>query len=229
MSLVALERAAGLDLGSYRREHVEERVRRALEREGVRDTHELARLVAADPDARSRFRRSVAVSVSSLFRDPAQFRLLEETILPPLVAAGRRIRVWSAGCANGAELYSVAMVLDRLGALERSFLLGSDLLVENIERARAGIEGVPDALQARTRWEQRDIVREGAPGGGWHLVLCRNLAIYLTEAAKSALHRVLVGALARNGVLMLGRSERLGDPRGIGLELIASHTYRSTT
>ncbi|MBI4172782.1 MAG: protein-glutamate O-methyltransferase CheR, partial [Actinobacteria bacterium] len=60
-------------------------MRRALEREGAAGVNELVRRLAAAPEARRRFRTSVAVSVSGLFRDPAQFALLERELLPPLL------------------------------------------------------------------------------------------------------------------------------------------------
>jgi chemotaxis protein methyltransferase CheR len=224
-----LSRAAGLELGAYREEHVAERVRRALERERVDGLQGLIGLLGADRDARSRFRRSVAVSVSGLFRDPAQFELLEHELLPALLADGRRLRVWSAGCADGSELYSVAVLLERLGALDRAFLLGSDLLEENLAAAAAGVYGdvtVSERMRARLRWERRDLVREGAPAGTWRLVLCRNLAIYLADPAKRVLHQVLAGSLAPGGMLMLGRSERLAEPAALGLERLAPHAYR---
>lgn len=225
----ALSRAAGIDLGGYRPEHVTERVRRAVEREGLSGEWALVRLLEADPDARGRFRRSVAISVSHLFRDPAQFEFLEREVLPPLLAGGRRLSVWSAGCADGSELYSVAILLERLGALERSLLLGSDLLEENIAAARSGVRGnavIPSALAGRLRWEQRDLLRDGPPPGRWRLVLCRNLAIYLAPAARERLHALLTGALAPEGVLLLGRSERLDEPARLGVERLAPHAYR---
>ncbi len=224
-----LSDAAGLELTAYREAHVRERVRRALEREGVAGAGQLARLLKADPQARARFRRSVAISFSGLFRDPAQFELLERELLPPLLASEGRLRVWSAGCADGSELYSVALLLQRLGALERTFLLGSDLLEENLDAARRGPQlpaGAEDALRPRLRWERRDLVRDGAPPGKWRLVLCRNVGIYFARDAKERLHRSLAGALARDGVLLLGRSERLTDPRGLGLQPVAPHAYR---
>ena len=225
----ALSHAAGIDLAAYRADHVAERVRRAVEREGVRDVHELARLLASDPAARSRFRRSIAVSVSGMFRDPHQFDFLERELLPGLLSRASRLRVWSAGCADGSELYSVAIVLDRLGALERSFLLGSDLLEENIEAARRGVYGetqIPAALRHRVRWERRDLIREGAPQGKWHLVICRNVAIYLAPEAKRALYRALAASLTTGGVLLLGRSERLADSGGMALERVGACAYR---
>jgi chemotaxis protein methyltransferase CheR len=217
-----------LKLGIYRSDHVDERVRRALERERVRDELALARWLRADAAARTRFRRSIAVSVSGLFRDPAQFDLLEE-LLPPLLDGRRRLGVWSAGCADGSELYTVGILLGRLDALERSFLLGSDLLEENLAVARCGVYGgerMPDAVRSRVRWEQRDVVSDGAPGGSWRLILCRNLAIYLAPDAKRALHETLAAALAPGGVLLLGRSERIAALSELGLEPAGRNAYR---
>src|SRR5207247_4979695 len=124
--------------------------------------------------------------------------------------------IWSAGCADGSELASVAVLLDRQGALERSFLLGSDLLDENLAAARSGRFGglaLEPRVGSALRWEQRDLVRDGAPGGRWHLILCRNVAIYLAPEAKRALYATLASALAHGGVLLLGRSERFADTR----------------
>lgn len=225
----ALSEAAGLELGHYREAHVRERIRRAIEREQVTGVGGLARCLRADPGARVRFRRSVAVSVSGLFRDPEQFELLERELLPPFIARGGKIRAWSAGCADGSELYSVAMVLDRAGALERSFLLGSDLLEENLAAARAGIGLGSDssaAIRRRLRWEQRDLLRDGPAPGRWHVVLCRNVAIYFSHEAKDTLHAQLASSLARGGVLLLGRSERVSNAARFGLEDIGPHAYR---
>jgi chemotaxis methyl-accepting protein methylase len=173
----------------------------------------------------------VAISVSGLFRDSEQFVRLEAEILPQLLAGTRRVTVWSAGCADGSELYSVGMLLERLGGLDRALLLGSDVLQENITTARTAQFAdapVSNPLRARTRWECRDVVRDGPPSGKWRLVLCRNLAIYLAPGAKEALYRTLAQALALDGFLMLGRSERIGNPRAHGLDLVGPHLYRKT-
>ena len=227
--LARLSQAAALHLASYREAHVDERVRRALTRESVETVGELAELIERDSRARARFRRSLAVSVSGLFRDPQQFEFLEREVLPGLAAGTRRISVWSAGCADGSELYSVGLLLDRLGALERSFLLGTDLLDENLALARRGVYGeviMPAHTRARLRWQQRDLLDDAARVGVFRLVLCRNVAIYLAPAAKDALHQLLVRSLAHDGVLLLGRSERLTAPRALGLVQAGPHAYR---
>lgn len=190
------------------------------------DPAELVRILRADAGERRRFRRAIAISHTAMSRDPHQFALLEEELLPRLLAGGGRISAWSAGCSNGSELYSLGILLERLGALERALLLGSDLLEENLAIAQVGaFEGVSEAVRARVRFEQRDLVADGPPPGRWRLILCRNVAIYMGPAARERLYRNLVAALARRGVLLLGRSERLVDPGALGLRVIGPHAY----
>jgi chemotaxis protein methyltransferase CheR len=224
-----LSRMSGLDLAIFRDAHVDRRIDETLSRTASADVVTLARRIGADPAMRSRFRRSIAVSVTGIFRDPEQFRVLEDQLAA--FADVRRLRVWSAGCSNGSELWSVASVLQRLGLLERSFLLGSDLLEENVVRAKAGPDPLGVELDlprwARVLFEQRDIVNEGAPDGRWNVVLCRNVAIYLTPPARAALHQTLARALAPGGLLLLGRSERITNPAAAGLRRVAPHAYRS--
>jgi chemotaxis protein methyltransferase CheR len=224
--LASLARASGLPLANFRREHVDQQVERACERERVSDANALARRLGRDGDARRRFRRSVAISHASMFRDPEQFALLEEVLLPRLLAGGKRITVWSAGCADGSEVHTLGVVLERMGALDRALLLGSDLLDENLAVARrAPHEGVSDAVRARVRWERRDLATDGPPPGHWRLVLCRNVAIYLSQDARRQVYATLTSALSARGVLLLGRSERLVDPSSFGLRAIGPHAY----
>ena len=221
-----LARASGLPLSAFRAEHLERQIGRALAAEGVDTVGELAARVLAQPELRSRVRRAVAVSVSAPFRDPEQFELLEGEVLPQLLASPGPVRIWSAGCADGSELFSLAVVMARLRALDRAHLLGSDLLEENVRGARAGAAALPEAARRRLRWELRDLTAKGSPRGSWRLILCRNVAIYLRPDERSRLLERLAGALAPGGVLMLGRSEHIADPAMLGLEPAGLHCYR---
>ena len=68
--LAALSAVSGLRLQTFRREHVAERIDRALVAERLPDAGALAARLRGDGRARERFRRSVAVSHSGYFRDP---------------------------------------------------------------------------------------------------------------------------------------------------------------
>jgi chemotaxis protein methyltransferase CheR len=226
----ALSGACGLTLHAYRPDYVLGRIARSVEREGVADLDGLTALLTRDTAARLRFRRSVAISVTGSFRDPDQFDLLSERVLPDLLGRGGTLRAWSAGCSNGLELLSLATLINRHGALGRTRLLGSDVLRENIEAARSGTAGDvawPVALAAHCNFEVRDLITGGAPDGRFDLILCRNVGIYFEPDARSALMTMLAAALTPGGVLLLGRSERLIEPRSYGLEHHADHAYRS--
>lgn len=88
----------------------------------------------------------ITVGESYFFRDQAQMAFLRDIWLPALIARRRQaddlhLRVWSAGCADGQELYSIAMLLaDLLPDLERwnLHLLGTDLNVTALARALRG-------------------------------------------------------------------------------------------
>ena len=226
--LAELAAACGLPLNALRPEHLRDRILRALGAEELADLDALAERLRHDECARARFRRSVAVSHSGFFRDPEQFEALESRVLPRMLEHRDRLRVWSAGCANGLELWTMAVVLSRLGVLERTELLGSDLLEENLAVARAGVYEVVEisaALRSRPRWERRDLVNDPPPEGEWDCILCRNVAIYFEPRAKARLHRALAAALSAGGVLVLGRAERLSKPDGLGLRRVEPHIY----
>lgn len=222
-----LSRASGLPLHAFKPDHVSKQVERAIRGEAVNDTEALARQLGRDPDARRRFRASVAISVSGSRRDPRQFEVLEREVLPSIIDREGSVRAWSAGCADGAELHDLGELLEERGVLGRSFLLGSDTLEENLRMA-AGQHGptASPAVRARLRWERRDLVTDPPPPGAWSLILCRNLAIYLRPGVRDEVHGKLAESLARGGFLMLGRSERVADAARIGLEPAGPNVYR---
>jgi chemotaxis protein methyltransferase CheR len=224
--LAALGSASEIPLAAYRPEHVVKCVQRALARNGVPDTSALAVRLSRDSGARSDFRRSVLVGVTSMFRDEQEFALLERQVLPELLARRPKLNVWSAGCSTGEELWSVALLLERRGALAGAGLLGTDVLAESLAVAAAGPPDVPAAARAAVRFERRDLVRDPPPPGAFDLVLCRNVAMYLRQPEQRRLHRRLAGALRPHGYLMLGRSETLLHPGLLGLTAVSRHVFR---
>jgi chemotaxis protein methyltransferase CheR len=169
----------------------------------------------------------VAISVTGRFRDPHQYDFLRGTVLPELTAATTNLRVWSAGCSNGLEVLGVAALLEELDALDKAHLLGSDLLEENIDAARgSGLQAISSRVASRTRWEVRDLTSDGAPDARFDLILCRNVGIYFAPDARLRLMDLLAGALNRNGILLLGRSERITDPAAHGLVAYGPNAYR---
>lgn len=119
-----------------------------------------------------RFDDAVTTHKSDFFREPAHFRYLYKHALPQLASHHRAgahwvCRVWSAGCSNGQEVYTLAMVLSEFERAHRGFaysIVATDVSPNVLEHAARAIypdalaEPIPPALRKRylLRSKQRD-------------------------------------------------------------------------
>jgi chemotaxis methyl-accepting protein methylase len=146
---------AGLDARSYRRTSLRRRVPACLRALHVKTIADARSLLWRNPALAPVGANALLIGVTSFFRDAAVFGLMSDQLLPALAGSGRRLRVWSAACSDGAELYSVAMLLAELNVLHRCELLGTDCRGEAVSRAAAGVydaatcRAVPPDLRGR--------------------------------------------------------------------------------
>jgi chemotaxis protein methyltransferase CheR len=115
----------------------------------------------------------VTVTETCFFRDPAQFRLLREHIIPTLIAersarpdAPKKIRIWSAGCSSGEEAYSIAITLDEMGLFAACpdwtiEIIGTDLNTKALEKARRGVYTARAVRNVEGRLLDEHFVRDG--------------------------------------------------------------------
>ncbi|MES2161014.1 MAG: CheR family methyltransferase [Pseudomonadota bacterium] len=138
----------------------------------------MRRLMAAPPTRGQieQLAHQLTVGETYFFREPAVFDALEHEVLPALIAArraaGRTLRIWSAGCCTGEELYSVAILLQRLIpdlADWRISLLGTDVNASFLRKAELGryrdwsFRAVPAWLHQRHFGPPQDGLRAIAP------------------------------------------------------------------
>lgn len=180
----------------------------------------------------------VTVKESSLFRAPQQFRCLSESIIPELVASGRKtLRVWSAGCARGEEPATLAVVLEEcLGGTDvRWSVVGTDVDSDALEAARRAcfsprsVRRVPaeylerhfiprsgaHELRADTRSHIRfaslNLIQEPleVPGQPFDIIFLRNVLIYFRRESQARVVNRVREMLTPGGFLFVGPSESL--------------------
>jgi chemotaxis protein methyltransferase CheR len=245
-----VRRLCGVDLSQYKRGQMERRVRTWAQRRGTPDLAAYAARLRAEPDELDAFLDRVTINVSHLWRHEDQWTKLGRTILPELAQRGR-IRCWSAGSSYGAEAFTLAAVSRDAAPEARVEIHGTDLDRRMVERARGGRFSAEDARTAPSAllrrwfepledggWEARaelrrmvrfdtgDLLRMPIPAARFDLIMCRNTVIYFTEEVRDALHRRLAAALADGGYLIVGTSERVADPRSLGLTSPFHFIYR---
>jgi chemotaxis protein methyltransferase CheR len=194
-----------------------------------------------EPAEHARFLATFTINVSQFFRDEKPFAVLQDEVLPALLEERRALRTWSAGCAGGAEGFSLAMLLEEQRSAGH-YELATDVDESALARARAGgpysdaeianvsedrgkrflrqdEEGwwVAPELRSRVTFAQHDLLRDPYKDD-FDLVLCRNVVIYLTRSAKDRIFQGLARALRPGGFLFIGSTEMIFAPQELDLE-----------
>ncbi|NLG83183.1 MAG: protein-glutamate O-methyltransferase CheR [Firmicutes bacterium] len=239
----------GLDLSAYKSHQMDRRIHSLMKLWGLTGYDEYLRVLRTDAARFEEFKKKLTINVSEFYRNPERFAELAEVVLPELFRTGRRLRIWSAGCANGAEPYTVAIIIRESGYRPGAYILGTDVDRVSLRRAQSGIYApnevryIPAAIFAKyfhasgsgfelaeeirrmVEFRQADLLVDD-PGSDWDLILCRNVVIYFTEAAKEGLYRRLCRALRPGGYLMVGGTEPLLNYKDYGLENPLSNFYQ---
>jgi chemotaxis protein methyltransferase CheR len=244
-----VRRLCQIDLLQYKRGQMERRIRSFAERRGAARLAEYLSLLRERQDELEDFLDRVTINVSQLWRNPEQWNVLAEEVLPELAAEGR-IRAWSAGCSYGAEVYTLAAVCSHHAPGVRLEIHGTDIDPRMVARAREGHFTADDAraapswalerffvrdgdgwiaraaLRSVCTFETGDLLRMPFPRHAYDLVLCRNTVIYFNDGVRDDLHRRLAATLRPEGCLLVGSTERVAQPHEIGLVPVRPFVYR---
>jgi chemotaxis methyl-accepting protein methylase len=226
----ALLARAGLSAGAYRARALQRRLPACLRRLQAGCAAEARQRIESDPGLSRELLSVALLGVTEFFRDGPVFERIASVVLPALGARRERLRVWSAGCSTGQELYSVVILLAEAGLLAGADLLGTDCRPDAIEEARTGVypwqevAALPasrrdhafarvgeaavlrPALRTAITWRTGDLLAR-AQDGPWHLILWRNVAIYLEPDAASRVWTELVDELAPGGFIIVGKAD----------------------
>ncbi|HYE41005.1 MAG TPA: protein-glutamate O-methyltransferase CheR [Ramlibacter sp.] len=143
----------GQDFRDYAQASLKRRVLQAQQRMGAASISAMQERVLHDADAFASLLQYLTVPVSEMFRDPAYFLALRRHVLPVL-RTYPSVKVWVAGCSTGEEPYSLAILLQEEGLLDRTILYATDINHASLDKARRGIFAL-DRMQAFTRNYQR--------------------------------------------------------------------------
>lgn len=239
----------GIDLSQYKQGQMERRIRSMAERVKVATLLDYWKLLSRDEKALADFLDRVTINVSELFRNPEKFEELRQYVLPELLRSRAGLNIWSAGCSYGAEAYSLRILLAQLSASLTHRILASDIDIRILARAREGLftpedmRNVPEALQRKyftrdgegfrvmaairqgVEFQRQDLLKDRFPTG-MDLILCRNVVIYFTEAAKATLFERFYQALRPGGYLLVGNTERIHGARDIGFTAPRAFFYQ---
>jgi chemotaxis protein methyltransferase CheR len=234
-----LKERSGLVLSADKQYLVESRLTPLVRKAGLASLGELVqKLKGANERLVVDVVEAMTTNESFFFRDKIPFDHFRDAIIPGLTAARareRRLRIWCAAASTGQEPYSLAMILKEMRekiAGWRIDMLGTDLSVEVLEKAKAGIysqfevqRGLPiqmlvkyftqtgdtwqiaPEIRAMVQYRMFNLLGDFASLGSFDVVFCRNVLIYFDQETKIGVLNRIAKLLTPDGYLVLGAAE----------------------
>jgi len=125
------------DFRDYALASLRRRMRHAMARFECDNMGALQHRLLHEPETFSLAMQYFTVQVSEMFRDPAYFRMLREHAIPVL-RTYPSIKLWIAGCSTGEEVWSLAILLQEEGLLDRAIIYATDINPDALEAAETG-------------------------------------------------------------------------------------------
>lgn len=208
-------------------------------------------------DEKTALLSTLTTNVTRFFRESHHFDHLRDEVLPGLIdraKSGGRVRLWSAGCSSGEEVYSMALVINAAfpdAGATNTKILATDIDPAILEKAKTGsyapefLDDIPTPLKsgiqsdpATGRFGPRaavkslitfgitNLVAELPVSGPFDAIFCRNVAIYFDKPTQSRVWAQFSRLLAPGGFLYIGHSERLSGPAVESLKNVGITMYQ---
>ncbi len=237
--MLLLRNHSGVDFSLYKSTTIRRRINRrmVLEKHDTLETY--ANFLRGNAKELNALYTDVLISVTSFFRNPEAFEVLEQKIFPEFLqrAGDDPLRIWVLGCSTGQEAYSMAMTFmeasEKTSRMRKLQVFATDLNDELLDKARHGLyarslaqdisperlrrffveeEGgfrINKALREMVVFARHNLICD-PPFSRMDLISCRNLLIYLEPSLQQKAISTFHYALRPDGILFLGASESIG-------------------
>ena len=238
-----------IDLNAYKENQMKRRIDTLINKQKCKSYSEYVDLIKTNKDRFEEFVNYLTINVSEFWRNPEQWKILEDKVIKDLVKKPM-IKIWSAACSTGDEPYSLVMLLAKYLPLSRIKIIATDIDKQVLEKAQVGlyndksIKGLPiefkskyfdkvgdnnfkikDEVKKCVEFKIHNLLLDPYPAN-CDLIVCRNVLIYFTEDAKEDIYVKFFNALKPQGILFLGSTEQIVNPARIGYSTISSFFYK---
>ncbi|MEW6623105.1 MAG: protein-glutamate O-methyltransferase CheR [Bacillota bacterium] len=238
-----------LNLCGYKEKQLKRRIEHLMNCQGFDDFQRYFRALITDEDQKNKFLDKLTINVSEFFRNKEIFDRLEGEVIPLLInRKSGNLRIWSAACSNGAEPYSIAIILDKYqGNIhtidatdidERVLMEAKEAkyrkeLIKGVSEERlknyftpiGDLYQLKDFIKNRVSFKKHDLLRDKFDKD-YDLIVCRNVTIYFTKETQDFLYKSFAASLKPGGILFIGATESILNYRQLGFEKISPWFYQ---
>lgn len=147
--LKAVFRLSGYDFRLYNRSSITRRIENRMRISNLSTITELTNRIIHNKDYLHQILNDFSINVTEMFRNPSFFKAFREEIIPKL-RDFPEIRIWHAGCATGEEVFSMAILMEEEGLMDKTVIYATDMNEDVLEKAKNGVFPI-HKMQAYTK------------------------------------------------------------------------------
>lgn len=230
-------RLTKIDLNCYKERQMKRRIDALITKSRISSYDAYVEAIQKNADMMAEFVAYLTINVSEFYRNPDQWKVLENEILPYLFERfGNNLKIWSAACSTGDEPYTLVMLLSKFIPIEKIKIIATDIDKQVLGKAQVGLydekslKGLPkeflqkyftkvgtrsyqvsDAVKKCVEFRQHNLLKDEYPAG-CDMIVCRNVMIYFTEEAKRDIYHRFNKSLKEGGMLFVGSTEQIIAP-----------------
>jgi len=235
--IIILRDYSGIDFTYYKENTIIRRLERRVSINRFDTLEEYLVFLSESDKEKDILNKELLIGVTRFFRDVDAFESLQKNVIP--VITGKKIvRIWSAGCSTGEEVYSLAILINEY--LEKNSIdCEVKIFATDVDRGSIDFAGrgyYPDSvmadvdpiyltkyfLRSDNGYQINNTIRKmivfathnllkDSPFSKLDLLICRNLFIYLKPDVQTRLLTMFYYSISPDGYLFMGSSETIGE------------------
>jgi chemotaxis protein methyltransferase CheR len=242
-------RLTKIDLNCYKENQMRRRIDTLVTKNHATSYEDYLGMIKKDKVLFDQFINFLTINVSEFYRNPDQWKFLDEKVIPQLIADhGKSLKIWSAACSTGDEPYSLAMAFSKHIPLSGIHILATDIDKQVLQQAQVGLYNeksiatvppemkkkyftqvgksykVADEIKRCVTFKEHNLLKDPYPMD-YDIILCRNVVIYFTDEAKDEIYRKFFKTLKNKGVLFIGNTEQITNYKDIGFTRLSSFYF----
>lgn len=147
--LEAIYRLSGFDFRQYNRSSISRRINNRMRMNNIPTISRVIENVIHEDGFLEQLLNDFSINVTEMFRNPSFFKAFRQEVVPYLRDYAE-IRIWHAGCATGEEVYSMAILLQEEGLMDKAVIYATDMNEQVLEKAKRGMFPI-NKMQAYTK------------------------------------------------------------------------------
>lgn len=230
----------GISIHEYKRNYIVRRIRARVVRSEVHTYKAYFNFLLKNHQEIDIIKKSLSINVTRFFRNRDTFDFVLKNVLSIVDRArvNNTIQMWSAGCAVGAEPYSMAMMMDKM--MTPYSIQATDIKSELLDLARGALYDkgylselnpveiesyfdeidettvkVKEKYRSKVNFFKLNLLEDRFPMN-FDIIFCRNVLIYIDKEPQIKIINGFMDALRPGGFLILGRTESVFRKRQVG-------------